>query len=151
MAKLSFRLVPDQDPQNIEQLVRAFIRRNVPPTVRASLTTQIRSHPTVIDRKHPAMRAAMSAYARVFGRAPVWVRSGGTIPVVSEIQRVLGIPTVLMGFASPGDGLHGPNERFSLTSFNRAILTSIDFLERFASNRPSGRPRDRILSAAGLP
>jgi acetylornithine deacetylase/succinyl-diaminopimelate desuccinylase-like protein len=69
----------------------------------------------------------------VFGRTPVWVRSGGSIPVVSEFQRLFGIPTVLMGFASPGDNLHGPNEKFSLRNFKRGILTSIAFLDELGS------------------
>jgi acetylornithine deacetylase/succinyl-diaminopimelate desuccinylase-like protein len=129
IAKLSFRLVPDQDPGEIERLVRPFIVRVAPPTVRVSLRTHIRSRPALIDTKHSAMRAAATAYRRVFDRTPVWVRSGGSIPVVSEFQRVLGIPTVLMGFASPGDSLHGPNEKFSLKNFHRGILTSIAFLE----------------------
>jgi len=71
------------------------------------------------------------AYTRVFGRAPQWVRSGGSIHIVSELARVLGIPTVLMGFASPGDSLHGPNEKFSMKNFQRGILTSVSFLEEF--------------------
>ena len=129
LAKLSFRLVPDQEPAEIERLVRRFIARIAPPTVRVRMRTHIRSRPALIDRKHPAMRAAATAYRRVFGKSPVWVRSGGSIPVVSEFQRVLGIPTVLMGFASPGDSLHGPNERFSLKNFQRGVLTSIAFLE----------------------
>jgi acetylornithine deacetylase/succinyl-diaminopimelate desuccinylase-like protein len=129
LAKLSFRLVPDQDPAEIERLVRRFIVRAAPPTVRATVRRHIRSRPALIDRKHSAMRAAATAYRRVFGTMPVWVRSGGSIPVVSEFQRLLGIPTVLMGFASPGDSLHGPNEKFSLKSFQRGILTSIAFLE----------------------
>lgn len=128
-AKLSFRLVPDQDPLEIEKLVRRFIARIAPSTVRISIDAQIRSRPALIDRKHPAMRAAARAYKRVFGRAPIWLRSGGSIPVVSEFKRVLGIPTVMMGFASPGDNLHGPNEHFSLKNFQRAILTSASFLE----------------------
>jgi len=129
--KLSFRLVPDQEPLEIERLVRRFIARVAPPTVRTTLTTHIRSRPALIDRRHPAMRAAATAYRRVFGRAPLWVRSGGSIPVVSEFKRVLGIPTVLMGFASPGDSLHGPNEKFSLKNFQRGILSSIHFLQAF--------------------
>jgi acetylornithine deacetylase/succinyl-diaminopimelate desuccinylase-like protein len=129
VAKLSFRLVPDQDPLDVERLVRQFIAGIAPSTVRVTLTTHIRSRPALIDRKHPAMRAAATAYRHVFGRAPLWVRSGGSIPVVSEFERVLGVPTVLMGFASPGDGLHGPNERFSLRNFHRGILTCIHFLE----------------------
>jgi acetylornithine deacetylase/succinyl-diaminopimelate desuccinylase-like protein len=85
------------------------------------IVTHIRSRPALIDRKHPAMRAAASAYQRVFGRAPVWLRSGGSIPVVSEFQRLLRIPTVLMGFGFPGDNPHGPNEKFSLKNFERGF------------------------------
>lgn len=145
-AKLSFRLVPDQDPVEIEQLVRRFICTMVPRTVNATLRTDIRSRPALIDRSHPAMRAAAVAYSTVFGRTPTWIRSGGSIPVVSEIQRVLGTPTVLMGFASPGDGLHGPNEKFSVRNFNRAILTSAAFLESFG--RSASAPRiEPLLSA----
>jgi acetylornithine deacetylase/succinyl-diaminopimelate desuccinylase-like protein len=96
--------------------------------MRARITTQIHSNPALIDRRHPAMRAAARAYRRVFGSAPVWVRSGGSIPVVSEIECLFAIPTVLMGFASPGDNLHGPNEKFSLRNFERGILTSMAFL-----------------------
>jgi acetylornithine deacetylase/succinyl-diaminopimelate desuccinylase-like protein len=132
LAKLSFRLVPDQDPADIERLVRQFVADLAPPTVRVTLATHIRSRPALIDRKHPAMRAAATAYKRVFGRAPLWVRSGGTIPVVSEFKRVLGVPTVLMGFASPGDSLHGPNEKFSLRNFQRGILTCVVFLEQLS-------------------
>ena len=131
VAKMSFRLVLDQDPVEIERMVRAFIGRIAPPTVRITMKTHIRSRPALIDRKHPAMRAAATAYRHVFGRDPQWVRSGGSIPVVSEFRRVLGIPTVLMGFASPGDSLHGPNERFSLKNFQRGILTSVRFLDEF--------------------
>jgi len=129
VAKMSFRLVPDQDPAEIERMVRAFISRIAPPTVHVTMKTHIRSRPALIDRQHPAMRAAAKAFRGVFGRDPQWVRSGGSIPVVSEFKRVLGIPTVLMGFASPGDSLHGPNERFSLKNFQRGILTSARFLE----------------------
>ena len=128
VAKLSFRLVPNQRPNEIERLVRRFVTHIVPPTMRARITTQIRSNPALIDRRHPAMRAAARAYRRVFGSAPVWVRSGGSIPVVSEIECLFAIPTVLMGFASPGDNLHGPNEKFSLRNFERGILTSMAFL-----------------------
>jgi acetylornithine deacetylase/succinyl-diaminopimelate desuccinylase-like protein len=119
--------------EEIERLVRDFIARITPPTVRVTINTHIRSRPALIDRGHPALRAAATAYRRVFGRPPVWLRSGGSIPVVSEFQRLFGIPTVLMGFASPGDNLHGPNEKFSLRNFQRGILTSIALLQEFAA------------------
>jgi acetylornithine deacetylase/succinyl-diaminopimelate desuccinylase-like protein len=131
VAKMSFRLVADQDPAEIERLVRAYLARIAPPTVTYTVHTHISSRPALIDRTHPAMQAAVKAYGRVFGRAPRWIRSGGSIHVVSELKRVLGIPTVLMGFASPGDSLHGPNEKFSMKNFQRGILTSVSFLEEF--------------------
>jgi len=143
LAKLSFRLVPDQEPAEIERLVRRFIARVAPPTVRATLRTHIRSRPALIDRKHPAMQAAATAYRRVFGRVPRWVRSGGSIPAVSEFTRVLDVPTVLMGFASPGDGLHGPNEKFSLKNFQRGILCSVAFLESLGRTSRNGRVIER--------
>ncbi len=146
LAKLSFRLVPDQEPAEIERLVRHFLARIAPPTVRIAVTTHIRSRPALIDRKHPAMRAAATAYRRVFGRVPVWLRSGGTIPVVSEFQRVLGMPTVSMGFASPGDSVHGQNEKFSLRNFHKGTLTSLAFLEEFV--RAPSAARAEIVEPA---
>ena len=74
------------------------------------------------------MRAAALAYRRGFGRHPVFLRSGGTIPVVSAFEEALGIPTVLMGFALPDDRIHAPNEKFHLPNFHRGIATSLWFL-----------------------
>ena len=140
-AKLSFRLVPDQEPDEVERDVRGFLERMAPPTVRLEVSTQIRTRPAVVDRRHPAMRAAARAYRTVFGREPEWVRSGGSIPVVSDLQRLLGLPTVLMGFASPGDNLHGPNERLSLASFRRGIETCMAFLKAMGGGGgPAGVP-----------
>ncbi|MEA3213162.1 MAG: hypothetical protein QOE70_6219 [Chthoniobacter sp.] len=128
LAKLSFRLVPDQEPEEIAHLVRDYIASITPPTVRSTVHGQFAARPATIDPNHPAMRAAARAYARVFRRRPVLIASGGTIPAVSEFARILGIPTVLMGFASPGEAAHGPNEKFSLRNFHRGILTSMAFL-----------------------
>lgn len=83
----------------------------------------------LIDRTHPAMRAAARAYQRGFGVPPVFLRSSGTIPVVNTFQHVLGIPTVLMGFALPDDRMHAPNEKFHLPNFYRGITTCIAFLD----------------------
>ena len=78
------------------------------------------------------MKAASAAYTRAFGREPVYMREGGSIPVVSDFQRHLGLETVLMGFGLPGDRLHSPNERFYLPNFFRGIQTSIHFLAEYA-------------------
>jgi acetylornithine deacetylase/succinyl-diaminopimelate desuccinylase-like protein len=128
-AKLSFRLVPDQKPDEVETLFREHIARITPPTVRSSVRTVSRANPAVVDPKRPVIRAAASAYCKGFGAAPVLLRSGGTIPVVSAFQQALKLPTVLMGFALPDDRLHAPNEKFHLPNFFNGIATSIWFLK----------------------
>jgi acetylornithine deacetylase/succinyl-diaminopimelate desuccinylase-like protein len=129
VAKLNFRLVPDQEPHKIERLVRAHLACLTPPTVRATIRTMLKAFPALLDRHHPAMRAAAVAYQRGFGAAPVFLRSGGTIPIVNHFQELLGLPTVLMGFALPDDRIHAPNEKFHLPNFYRGIKTSVCFLE----------------------
>src|SRR5262249_22417801 len=117
LAKLSFRLAPDQDAREVDRLFRQHIARLTPPTVRSIVRTLSAAKPALVRRRHPAMRAAATAYRKGFGVAPVFLRSGGTIPVVNMFQRGLGIPTVLMGFALPDDRMHAPNEKFHLPNF----------------------------------
>ncbi len=128
VAKLSFRLVPDQDPKKIARLFREHIERITPPAVRSSLRLFSGIKPALVDRNHPAVRAAAMAYKRGFGASPVFLRSGGSIPVVTTFQEILGCPAVLMGFGLPDDHIHGPNEKFSLSNFYRGIATSIWYL-----------------------
>ena len=131
-AKLNFRLVPDQNPHLIDRLFRGYVARIAPPTVRVSIETHLATQPAAVDRTHPAVGAAVEAYRRGFGNEPVFLRSGGSIPVVNLFQEALAIPTVLMGFALPDDGLHGPNEKFHLPNFFNGIATSIHFLIELA-------------------
>jgi acetylornithine deacetylase/succinyl-diaminopimelate desuccinylase-like protein len=135
-AKLQFRLVPDQRPEEIDRLVRRHLARVVPATVRHRVRSAPGAKPAVVDRSHVAMTAAARAYERAFGRRPVFVRSGGTIPVVSLLEELYGIPTVMMGFALPTSRIHAPNERFHLPTFFRAIETCIWFFDELA--RESG-------------
>ncbi len=132
-AKLNFRLVPDQDPVEIERLVRQHIARITPPTVRTVVRSLLAARPALIDRRHPAMSAAVRAYEHGFGVAPVFLRSGGSIPIVNHFQELLGAPTVLMGFALPDDRIHAPNEKFHLPNFFRGIHTCIRFLAEVAA------------------
>lgn len=127
-AKLNFRLVPDQDPAEIERLFRSHIVRVTPPTVRTTVRSFLAARPALIDRRHPVMRAAARAYEHGFGASPVFLRSGGTIPIVNHFQELLGAPTALMGFALPDDRIHAPNEKFHLPNFYRGIATCIRFL-----------------------
>lgn len=128
LAKLNFRLAPDQDPQEIDHLFRKHIERITPPGVQARIRTFTLSRPSRIDREHPALIAAARAYRHGFGVTPVFLRNGGTIPVVNLIQEILNIPVVLMGFGLPDDRIHGPNEKFHLPNFFKGIETSIRFL-----------------------
>ncbi len=146
-AKLNFRLVPDQDPREIDLLVHRHIARATPPTVRSRLITQARARPAVLDRGHPVMRAAARAYRYGFGVEPVFLRSGGSIPVVNMFQEVLGVETALMGFALPDSRIHAPDERLHLPTFERGIATCLAFLEACAAAIPAARKRTSAQAA----
>jgi len=135
LAKLSFRLVPDQDPREVDRLFRRHIARLTPPTIRAHVRTLSRAQPALVSREHPAMRAAATAYRKGFGATPAFLRSGGTIPVVNMFQSALRIPTVLMGFALPDDRMHAPNEKFHLPNFYNGIATSLWFLAAIGATK----------------
>lgn len=139
LAKVSFRLVPDQDPQRVAKLFADHIARVTPPTVRSKVCTMSPVYPALVNRNHPAVRAAALAYRNGFGHLPVFVRSGGSIPVVNTFQEVLGIPAVLMGFGLPDDHIHGPNEKFHLPIFYKAIETSIWYLALVSRLRSAAR------------
>lgn len=132
MAKLDFRLVPDQKPEEIERLFRRHVEDFTPAAVRSFVRKQASAKAAMIDRHHPAMRAAFSAYRTGFGAMPVFLRSGGTIPVIALLRDILGMQTVLMGFALPDDRVHAPNEKFHLPNFFKGIATSIRFLNELA-------------------
>jgi acetylornithine deacetylase/succinyl-diaminopimelate desuccinylase-like protein len=128
VAKLSFRLVLDQDPERVARMFRDHIARITPAAVESSVKTLSPVQPALIDRNHPAVRAAGVAYKKSFGAYPVFLRSGGSIPVVNTFQEHLGIPAVLMGFGLPDDRIHAPNEKFHLPNFYHGIETSIWYI-----------------------
>lgn len=145
VVKLNFRLVPNQSPREIEALFRSYIARITPPTTRVKVRTLVSAQPALINREHPAIRAAAVAYRRGFGSYPVFLRSGGTIPVVNMLQQALGVPIVLMGFGLPDDRMHGPNEKFHLPNFFNGIKTSIWFLTEIAAYLRSFRRISSII------
>jgi acetylornithine deacetylase/succinyl-diaminopimelate desuccinylase-like protein len=150
-AKVNFRLVPDQDPLDMDQLFRAYIERITPTGFRVAVRRQVSAKPVMLDRQGAVPRAAFAAYRRGFGTAPVFVRLGGTIPVVQLVREILGIPVVMMGFALPGDGMHGPNEKFRLGNFFNGIATSIHFLAelgRTAAAKHQGATSPHMLERA---
>jgi acetylornithine deacetylase/succinyl-diaminopimelate desuccinylase-like protein len=142
LAKLSFRLVPDQDPHRVDKLFRDHIDRVAPKAVQVAVRTMAPIQPAYLDRNHPAIRTAVFAYRKGFGSYPVFLRSGGSIPVVNTFQEELGAPTVLMGFGLPDDQNHAPNEKFHIPNFYRGIETSIWYMAAASKtlHRGNGRP-----------
>lgn len=126
-AKVSMRLVPDQDPAEIARLFTERVQALAPDTVEVSVRTLGAARPAYMDPRLPALQAAHQAYELGFGAAPVYVRGGGTLPIVTDFQDVLGAPVILMGFGLPDDNAHAPNEKFHLPTFRRAIDTLIHY------------------------
>ncbi len=131
-AKISMRLVPDQEASEITRLIQDHLQAITPPTISVQVREMSAGNPAIVRRDSPAMRAAFGAYKEAFGQEPIFIREGGSIPVVATLQRELGIETVLMGFGLPDDNLHAPNEKLHLPNFYRGIQTVIHFLGHLA-------------------
>lgn len=134
-AKISMRLVPDQDPAEIIELFERYARSILPPTVTMQVRHGEGARAALIDRDTPPMRAAAAAYEATYNHPVVFMREGGSIPVVNTFESDLKLPTVLMGFGLPGDRIHSPNERFYLPNFYSGIETSIRYLELLSRAR----------------
>ncbi len=137
-AKISMRLVPNQDPDRIFRLFSEHVQQLAPPEVHVEVRDLVGAVPVLIDRDIPEMQAAVKAYKLGFGNTPVFTREGGSIPVVGMFIEKLGIPTILMGFGLPDDRLHSPNEKFSIENFYKGIRTSIYFLDALAADKRMG-------------
>lgn len=129
MAKISMRLVPHQDPDAVEQQLRAYLQQHAPPTVRWELKRLAGAPAVLVNRDTPAMRAAVRALQETFGVQPVFKLEGGSVPIVSVFQTMLGVDPVQMGFSLPDDNFHSPNEKLHLPTFYRGIETYIRFFE----------------------
>jgi acetylornithine deacetylase/succinyl-diaminopimelate desuccinylase-like protein len=132
-AKVSFRLVPDQDPDAVMDAFEAFLRAAAPPTVDLHIERQSKSYPVVVGIDNPYVQAAERAYRAVFGRAPVYMRGGGSLPFTHDVQQVLGVAVVMMGIGLPDDNPHAPNEKLHLPNFYRGIETIIHYLHELAA------------------
>jgi acetylornithine deacetylase/succinyl-diaminopimelate desuccinylase-like protein len=124
MAKVSMRLVPDQDPAKIGDLFEAYLKKVAPKTVEVTLTRMQGGKPWMADFDNPFVQAAGRAIERGFGKAPVFNREGGSIPVVSTFQRELGVPAVLFGVGLPDENAHAPNEKLDLGNFHSGIIAA---------------------------
>ena len=128
-AKVSCRLVADQDPINIFERLRDFVAEIAPPGVTVTVRSLGGGRPSLTPRDHPVAQAAARALEAVFGQPPVYTREGGSIPVAASFERVLGLPVVLLGFTQPHENAHAPNEWMSLANYEgsiRAIVRTLD-------------------------
>jgi acetylornithine deacetylase/succinyl-diaminopimelate desuccinylase-like protein len=128
-AKVSMRLVPGQDANRIADLFEGFVRERIPSDCKVEILRYQNSPATVIPVEDPAMQAAKEAFRFGFGKEPLLIREGASIPVVAFFVDVLRMPVVLFGFGLPDDNLHAPNEKFTLADFHRGIAASACFMD----------------------
>ena len=131
-AKLSFRLVPDQDPRTVAEQFRAHVAVTCPPGVRHEIIVHQGAPAVLVGVESPGVRAAVRAIEASFGRPPVFIREGGSIPVVGLLKERLGVETLLLGWGQADDNLHGPNEKLSLADFHRGIKAGAHLLAELA-------------------
>jgi acetylornithine deacetylase/succinyl-diaminopimelate desuccinylase-like protein len=133
-AKVSFRLVPNQDPDKVIAAFREFVAKNAPAGIKIEVRVLSGGPAVMVDPSFPAIQTAAQAFSEMLGRPTVFTRSGGSIPIVGDFARHLGIPTVLMGFGLPDDGLHSPNEKYRVSNYYTGIMTIAHFLELYGTS-----------------
>lgn len=137
MAKISCRLVPDQQPEEVHQQMRAYLEKHAPPTVKWSLHFYGGNPSAQSDRHSPGVQALSQAMQTVWGKPPLFKREGGSVPVVLHFRNILGVESVNTGFAMPGDNLHSPNEKLHLPTWYRGT----DMLVHFFFNLAEGHAK----------
>jgi acetylornithine deacetylase/succinyl-diaminopimelate desuccinylase-like protein len=133
-AKVSMRLVPDQTPKEIYRKAAAYIKKLAPKSVKVTVRDLHGGDGWVAPTDHPALTAAGTAMKRAFGREPVFVREGGSIPIVPSFERMLKVPVVLLGIGLPDDNLHAPNEKMDLDQFYKGIEASAYLMEELGGS-----------------
>jgi acetylornithine deacetylase/succinyl-diaminopimelate desuccinylase-like protein len=129
-AKISMRLVPDMDPDDILKKYTDFVNKNTPKGITFKITVHSKGEPIVVGTDNKFIKAATEALHDVFKKDTVYIRSGGSIPIVTDFEKVLKIPSVMMGLGLPDDNLHAPNEKFHIPNFYRGIEAIILFFGR---------------------
>jgi len=127
MAKISMRLVPNQDPEEVYQQLLLYMENNAPDTIRYEIKDMVGSPATISDRESSGVKALDKAMEAVWGIRPVFKREGGSVPVVGMFQEILGVESVNCGFSLPDDNFHSPNEKLHLPTWYRGIDTFIHF------------------------
>ncbi len=129
IAKISMRLVADQDPAEAMSQFKAAVKAATPKGVSVEIKPIHSAAPSLVQPTSPFIKASAEAMSQVFGKETVYIRSGGSIPIVGSFDQHLGIPSVLMGFGLPDDNLHAPNEKFHLPNFYRGIEAVSRYME----------------------
>jgi acetylornithine deacetylase/succinyl-diaminopimelate desuccinylase-like protein len=132
MAKISMRLVPDQKPERVKEQFEEYLRMRAPAWVKWEVVDLAGSPAGLVRRDTPAMQAAIRALEAAFGVRPVFAREGGSVPVVSWIQDILGRESIMMGVSLPDDNLHAPNEKLHLPTLWRGVEAYIRFFYELA-------------------
>ena len=135
MAKVSMRLVPNQDPDKIAKLFEAYVQDVAPKTVEVKVTRMHGGKPWMTSYDNPYVQAAGRAIEKGFGQKPVFTREGGSIPVVSTFQEELGLPSVLFGVGLPDENAHAPNEKLDVSNFHNGIIASAILYDEIAKTR----------------
>ncbi len=128
-AKLSARLVPDQEPKEIYKLIEAYLHKVTPPGVRVNVMEHHGGHPVLVDLDFYGLKAAAAAFKEVYGKEALFSREGGSIPIIADFAKTLNATTILMGLGLNSDSIHSPNEHFHLKDFERGMKTSARFFE----------------------
>ena len=133
-AKISCRLVPNQDHEKIGKLFKEYFESIAPDYVKVKVTTLHGGEAYGCPIELPAYKAAEQAYLDTYGKLPIPMRSGGSIPIIARFEKVLGIKSILMGFGLGEDAIHSPNENYRLDHFFKGIETIVQFYQHFAKN-----------------
>ncbi len=132
-AKITCRLVPDQSPEDITRRLTSHLRRLCPPTVRLEILSGHGAEPYLTPPTGPAAQAALEALEAAFGARPVQLREGGSIPIVTQFKKLLGVDSLLLGLALPDDNLHSPNEKFELACLHGGARMSAHLWPRLSA------------------
>jgi acetylornithine deacetylase/succinyl-diaminopimelate desuccinylase-like protein len=131
VAKVSLRVVPKQDPEKVVAAVKSWVAANTPKGIQTEVRVLSASPAVSVNPDHPAIAVAARVFSDVLAKPTVFTRGGGSIPIVGEFAVHLGIPTVLMGFSLPDDGLHSPNEKYRISNYYAGIRTIAHFFEEY--------------------
>jgi len=131
-AKISMRLVPNQDPKKIAREFSNYIKKITPKSIKVEVRTLHYGYPVVVPLESNAITAGANAVAKAFGKPTVFTREGGSIPIVVDLIKILKSPAILMGFGLDSDDIHSPNEHFRLENFEKGLLSSAYFFEEFS-------------------